>query len=62
MMTNDILQEKYRIQKQLAKAAKNVHDYFVRTHKSAQQIMDGIGINAKHVPARKASQESKTQD
>jgi len=49
MMTNDILQEKYRVQKQLATAAKNVHDYFARTHESAEKIMDGIGANLRYV-------------
>ena len=44
MITNDILQEKYRIQKQLAEAAKDVHDYFARTHESAKRIMNSIEI------------------
>jgi len=49
MITNDILQEKYRVQRQLANTAKNVHDYFVRTHESAQEIMDGVGASLKYV-------------
>ena len=56
MITNDIMDETYRIQKQLAKASKNVHDYFVKTHKSAQKIMDDIGIRQKHVSTDWASQ------
>ena len=43
MKTNDILQEKYRVQKQLAEAAQNIHDYFARTHESAQKLLNGIG-------------------
>ena len=47
MKTNDILQEKYRIQKQLAEAARDVHDYFAKTHKSARRIMNSIDVTNK---------------
>ena len=30
MMTNDILQEKNRVQKLLSESAKNMHDYFAK--------------------------------
>ncbi len=44
MITNEILKEKYKVQKQLAEAAKDIHDYFTRTHKSAQQILNSTGV------------------
>ena len=44
MITNDVLQEQNEVQKQLAEAAKNMYDYFARTRKSAQRIMNSTGI------------------
>jgi len=44
MIKNDILQEKYRVQKQLAEAAKDIHDYFSKTHKSAQRILNSTRV------------------
>ncbi len=46
MKTNDILQEKYRVQKQLAEAAKSIHDYFTQTHESAQEILRSTGVTS----------------
>lgn len=61
MITNDILKEKYRVQRQLSSAAKNVHDYFVKTHESAQQIMDGIGVSLKYVSGVKPAENTGQQ-
>ena len=55
MMINDILQEKYRVQKLLAESAKNMHDYFAKTHKAAEQIMNGNGATKKHPQERSRS-------
>ena len=43
MMTNEILEEKQRVQRQLSKNAKNIHDYFLKAHQAAKDLTHKYG-------------------
>ncbi|VAX35358.1 hypothetical protein MNBD_UNCLBAC01-41 [hydrothermal vent metagenome] len=44
MILNEILKEKYRTQKRLSDGCENIHEYFVKSHVSAQVVAEKHGI------------------
>ncbi len=38
MISNEILEEKYKVQKRLSKKAKNIHDYFLKAHQATENF------------------------
>jgi len=48
MITNEILNEKYRVQRRLSASCKNIHDYFEKSHKSAVSLLQRRGIQLKY--------------
>ncbi len=48
MITNEILNEKYRVQRRLSASCKNIHDYFEKSHKSASSLLQKRGIQLKY--------------
>lgn len=47
MYTNEILEEKDRVQKKLSEEAKDIHDYFMRAEEAVKQIEVKYGIQFK---------------
>ena len=52
MILNEILIEKYRVQKQLSANSQDIHDYFKKMHASAQSVSQkyGIPLNYRAIP------------
>ena len=48
MILNEILKEKYRVQKRLSDSCKNIHEYFVKSHESAQAVAPKHGVVLKY--------------
>ena len=48
MITNEILRGKYSVQKLLSERCKNIHDYFVKSHESADLTAKKHGIVLKY--------------
>lgn len=48
MILNEILKEKYRVQKRLSDSCKNIHEYFVKSHESAQAVAQKHGVVLKY--------------
>ena len=44
MYTNEILEEKYRVQKELSEETKDVDDYIKKSNDTAKQIMEQYGF------------------
>lgn len=49
MYTNELLEEKYRVQKKLSEEAKDVHDYLMRAEEAVKQIEEKYGIQFKRI-------------
>ena len=48
MITNEILQEKYRVQKKLSEGCTDIHDYFDKAHQAAELLSQQYGIKLKY--------------
>ncbi len=48
MMINEILIEKYRVQKKLSASSTDMHDYFKKTHESAERLNKKYGMPFKY--------------
>jgi hypothetical protein len=44
MIINEILIEKYRVQKKLSENSNDMHDYFKKAHESAEQLNKRYGM------------------
>ena len=40
MITNEILLEKNRVERELSESAQDINDYYVKSHESAQAFME----------------------
>ena len=48
MIIDDILKEKYKIQKKLSESALDIHDYFNKSHDATVKIAKEYGIKLKY--------------
>ena len=48
MITNEILKEKYRVQRRLSASCEDIRDYFRKSHESAFALAQKSGIKLKY--------------
>ena len=44
MILNEVLIEKYKVQKKLSENSTDMHDYFEKTHKTAEYLSQKYGV------------------
>ncbi|MBN1516816.1 hypothetical protein JXA32_09640 [Candidatus Sumerlaeota bacterium] len=57
MITNEILQEKYRVQKCLSEQAKDMHEYFVQIDRDVEELAKKYGFKIKTAASIAASKK-----